>query len=405
MLAVNTINENVNVAESTPDLGVGSDVQSDIPADFFSEFGYRDSADETLSSDTTSSPDSPIETKGPCHLLRIAEQRQCICPDDTGKKKKHSNDHGVMAISHSNAPLPEAPDLELIRKKQNEDVILQQVRNWLINGDRPSRIQELRVPIDLLKYWKMFKLLKIKNGLIVRQWITVDKKDPENIIKTVDRELVLIPESLKEQTMQLIHGTLLAMHPGVDESVRRCMLHFYWLDMKQDFKLYVAACVICGENKQPPAYLRAPLKHIIVHAFNDAVSIDHIVPERDVITPRRNRYILTITDLFSGYIVAVPTKTQESEESYRCIMHNWILRFGFPKELLADNAPGFSSEFFQQILFSLGIKSTHGTPYKCSSTAKAERSNKKINQALRVTLDDDKMQNWDLYLNYVCFLR
>ena len=178
--------------------------------------------------------------------------------------------------------------------------------------------------------------------------------------------------------MELIHSTLLAMHPGVEESVR---LHYYWPDMMTDFKLYIAACVTCGENKQPPAYLKAPLKHIIVHAFNDAVSIDHIVPERDVITARRNRYILTITDLFnfSGYVVAIPTRTQESEESYRCIMHNWILKHGFPKELLADNAPGFSSEFFEQILLSLGIKPTHGTPYKCSSTAKAERSNKRIN--------------------------
>jgi transposase InsO family protein len=141
----------------------------------------------------------------------------------------------------------------------------------------------------------------------------------------------------------------------------------------------------------------------MVHAFNDAISIDHIVPERDVVTARRNRYILTITDLFSGYVVAIPTKTQESEESYRCIMHHWILRFGYPKECLADNAPGFSSEFFQQILLALGIKPTHGTPYKCATTSKAERSNKRVNQALRVTLDDKKMQDWDLYLNYVCF--
>ena len=357
----------------------------------------------SASTTTTTSPENAEEIEEPHRLLCAIKERQCICPGDHGKNKKPAAEQSVMAISDSNSSLPEAPDLELIRKQQNDDVILQQVRSWLINGGRPLTIQALRVPIDLLKYWKMFKLLKIKNGLIIRQWITVDKTDPSNVITKVDRELVLVPESLKEQTMQLIHGTLLAMHPGIDESVRRCMQHFYWPGMKEDFKLNVAACVTCGQSKQPPAYLRAPLKHIMVYAFNDAISIDHIVPERDVMTSRRNRYILTITDLFSGYIVAIPTKTQESEESYRCIMHNWILRFGYPKELLADNAPGFSSEFFQQILLSLGIKPTHSTPYKCSTTSKAERSNKRINGALRVTLDDNQMQDWDLYLNYVCF--
>ena len=87
-------------------------------------------------------------------------------------------------------------------------------------NQRWTAVDNSRVPIDLLKYWKMFKLLKIKNGLIIRQWITVDKTDPPNVITKVDRELVLVPESLKEQTMQLIHGTLLAMHPGIDEGVR-----------------------------------------------------------------------------------------------------------------------------------------------------------------------------------------
>ena len=193
-------------------------------------------------------------------------------------------------------------------------------------------IQALSVPIDLLKYWKMFKVLKIKNGLIIRQWITVHKTDSSNVITKVDRELVLVPESLKEQTIQLIHGTSLVMHPGIDESVRRCVQHFYWPGMKVDFILYVAASVTCGQSKQPPAYLRALLKHIMVYAFNDALSIEPILPERDVMTYRRNHYILTITDLFSGYIVAIPTKTQESEEFYRCIMHDWILRFGYPKE-------------------------------------------------------------------------
>ena len=397
-LAVSSVSISRQSETDTPDQGEETDIEfePDIPSDFFSELENELSAVENQ---TSSISDAISDMQ---NLYQIA-QNQCICLDTTGKSQKPTKDQKVMSVNQNNNPPPEALDIEMIKKKQNEDVILQQVKKWLTEGTRPEKIQELRVPAELLKYWKMFALLTLKNGLIVRQWITVDKTDPKNVTTTVDRELLVIPESIKEQTMQLIHSTLLAMHPGVEESVRRCMLHYYWPDMKTDFKLYIAACVTCGENKQPPAYLKAPLKHIIVHSFNDAVSIDHIVPERDVITARRNRYILTITDLFSGYVVAIPTRTQESEESYRCIMHNWILKHGFPKELLADNAPGFSSEFFEQILLSLGIKPTHGTPYKCSSTAKAERSNKRINQALRVTLNDEQIKDWDLYLNYVCF--
>ena len=38
----------------------------------------------------------------------------------------------------------------------------------------------------------------------------------------------------------------------------------------------------------------------------------------------------------------------------------------------------------------------------CSTTSKAERTNKRLNQALRLVLNDDQMSDWDLYLNYVC---
>ena len=77
--------------------------------------------------------------------------------------------------------------------------------------------------------------------------------------------------------------------------------------------------------------------------------VDHIVPKLEGVTPRGYRFILTITNLFSGYVVAVPCKTKESEETIRLIMHNWVLRFGYPKQLLADNDPSFTSKLFTNV--------------------------------------------------------
>ena len=72
------------------------------------------------------------------------------------------------------------------------------------------------------------------------------------------------------------------------------------------------------------------------------------------------------------------------------------------KEIICDQAPGFTSEFFEEILKAFGCKPTHGMAYHCSTTSKAERTNKRLNQALRLVLNDDQMSDWDLYLNYVC---
>ena len=173
--------------------------------------------------------------------------------------------------------------------------------------------------------------------------------------------------------------------------------------MSEDFKLFIAACITCGRAKQPSAYLKAPLKHLMFHSFNDALCIDHIVPSATASTPRGNRNILTLTDMWSGYTMAIPTKTQTADENIRAIMHNWILKFGMPKEIISDNAPGYGAIFFNAVLKAFGCKPTKGTPYIARSTGKVERSNKRVNQALRTSLTNDQTKNWDLYLNYVCF--
>ena len=138
-------------------------------------------------------------------------------------------------------------------------------------------------------------------------------------------------------------------------------VHLYWPAMTKEVELFVNTCGIC---KQPRAYLKAPHKHVIAHNFNDVRVIVHIEPEKAQgrRTPSGNKYILSITDLWSGYVIAVPTKTQKAEETIKLIMHHWILKFGMPREILADGAPCFTSMYFATVLEAFGCKETHGIP-------------------------------------------
>ena len=173
--------------------------------------------------------------------------------------------------------------------------------------------------------------------------------------------------------------------------------------MEEEFKLYIQACMRCNEMKQPQHYLKAPLKHLFFHCFNDALIVDHVVPERQGKTPRGNRYILSLTDAWSNYIVAVAVKSQTARENIAAIMKHWILKHGLCRELIVDNHPGFTAEFFTAVWEYFECKKTHGTSYSSSSTARAEKSNKRINQALRAVLPNGKERDWDLYLDKVVF--
>ena len=287
------------------------------------------------------------------------------------------------------------PDVESISSEQSKDPILSEVISWVQSGERP-KIQVNRTPAALVVLWKQFNLLSYERGLLLRKWINT--KDPDT-----PRSLIVVPESLTEQIMEIFHKSIMSCHPGVDRTLHQCRHFFYWPKMKLDFTEYIAACTTCQETKQSHHFLRAPLKQLIFHHFNDCITVDHIVPEQEGRTPRGFRYILSITDCFSNYLVAVPVKSQTSKENIKAIFRNWVLTFGMPKELIVDNHPGFTSDFFSEVFKAFDCKKTHGTSYKSRSTGRAENSNKRLNQALRSILPKGKENQWDVYLSYATF--
>jgi len=301
-------------------------------------------------------------------------------------------EHEIWALSRPE--LQELPDMERLKKEQILDPVLNIVRGWVEAGNR-APIQANRAPETLMSLYKQFNLLKMESGLLKRRWVCKKEED--------SKDLIVVPETCTEEVMNLFHDNISHCHPGAAISTERCRQHFYWPRMADEFLLYVKACTRCNESKQPRAYLKGPLKHLFFHHFNDAICVDHIVPDSKNKTPRGFRYILTITDCWSNYLVAVPVRTQTAKESISAIMKNWVYRFGVCREIIVDNHPNFTSQFFTQVWAAFDCKKTHGTSYKSASTARAENNNKRVNQALRACLPAGKEHDWDIYLTRVTF--
>ena len=396
---VQVINSHGTGAQPTVDEGIPHD--SLVPEEFL----VTDWGSTCSSTDRVWTDDDITE------LLTNNVSRDCICkqPDDVERLEMMEPTRVVQVVNTSADRttlngvadcLPQLLDLAEIVKNQRQDPVLNVVRGWVEAGEKPRTVQATRTPPELIILWKQFKLLTIRQDILCRKWIKRDRQTKE---VEIERFLPIIPEVMREQVMNLYHSTRITAHPGVDETYRQCLAATYWPKMKDDVELFVQACVTCGRAKAPQAYLRAPLKHVIAHDRGDVLCIDHIVPEKEGMTPRRNRYILTLTDVFTGFVICLPTRTTNSEEVIRLILHHWILRpgFGTPKEIIADNASSFTSHYYETICKAFGVKSTHGTAYKCSSTAKVERTNRRINNGLRLMLTDRQLRDWDLYLDFV----
>lgn len=73
---------------------------------------------------------------------------------------------------------------------------------------------------------------------------------------------LFVPDSVRSQTLQWVHTSRFACHPGINRTLRLLKQHFWWLRMEADIRENVAACFVCAQGKsshQAPAGLLRPL--------------------------------------------------------------------------------------------------------------------------------------------------
>jgi IS30 family transposase len=63
-------------------------------------------------------------------------------------------------------------------------------------------------------------------------------------------------------------------------------------------------------------------------------------------TPRKNSYVLCITDRFTKLSVAVAMPDQTASTIARELVDRWIEISGIPVTILSDNGPAFACKFF-----------------------------------------------------------
>ena len=277
-----------------------------------------------------------------------------------------------------------------IKLEQNNDIVLKQLIKWLNDKKRPDAVQEINSPHRLIFYWRQFNRFHIKNGIVYYKWRINNGKH---------RDLIVVTESIYEKVIKLYHDNM--SHSGIENSVDICRRKYWFHRMTEEFKIYIQACPKCNEIKQPRKILKANLQPIIFTEFNQGIAIDHIVPSKELITARKNRYILTITCMFTGYLVAVPIKSQEAEETIKVVIREWICKMGFPQSILHDQHKNFTSDLFKACMKMFGIADSQTTPFYSQGNGKCESQNKRINGALRAALKIHQWKDWDLYLKYV----
>ena len=180
--------------------------------------------------------------------------------------------------------------------------------------------------MDLSSFAQLFDQISIHESVLV-----VNRSDDTK------RELILVPRTLTERVIRFFHEGPGGDHQAPKSTSAKFIRSFWWPDLKRDVRLYVACCPVCEKFIRLGRTPRAGLKPMEVGGLGKCLSMD-IVGGKDSfpVTPRENKYILTMIDCFLRFAVAVPLADQSASFITSAVLSHYITVYNIPCRRLTD---------------------------------------------------------------------
>jgi hypothetical protein len=207
------------------------------------------------------------------------------------------------------------------------------------------------------------------------------------------KPLFITPKQLRFELLRAAHSSRFAGHGGIEKTIRRLRVQYWWPSLAADVQSFVQSCPTCQNLKDPPLFhkRREPLQPLPAPDMpNVRVHVDLIVVPKK--SSAGSKYILVMTCAFSKLVELVPLPSKDAITVASAIFTRWICRYSCPREIISDRGGEFINELLTQLCILLGVDHKKTSSYHPQANASCERFNReleKILAALLVNPDDD----------------
>ena len=266
---------------------------------------------------------------------------------------------------------------------QRKDPVIGVWINAMENDERPlkSIIQETQHGAAHRTLFQTADKLKLIDGKLFREAVMDDK--------TIKQ--LLLPSCYIDEVLKMLHDDI--GHPGRDRTLSLLRDRFFWPGMYSDVEDWIKGCSRCIRRKSPPNP-RAPLVNIRTSQPLELVCMDYLCLET---SKGGYQNVLVITDHFTRYAQAIPTKNQTARTTAEALFNSFIVHYGMPKRLHSDQGANFESRLIKELCDISGCQKSRTTPYHPQGNGMTERFNRSLLGMLG-TLEPQQKADWKSHI-------
>ena len=135
-------------------------------------------------------------------------------------------------------------ELHKMEMEQEQDVLLSEVRSWVLKGRPPAKHHRKKLNRQLRTLARLFDQLTIREGIL---GIKRRHNGKEGV-------RVLLPRVYRASIMKMLHDDPLSGHLGLSKKPGiKYWKRFYWPGVDRDIRSYCETCVQCQKTEPPSA--------------------------------------------------------------------------------------------------------------------------------------------------------
>ena len=271
----------------------------------------------------------PGVIKAVCQSV-LVETEQCPLIESVALTAQHINSQEDVPESLLQATALTDHDWH---KAQQQDPTIKLAIQYLKSGARKPALQVLADPKYDPRYLKDWDKLYLHDGILYRS----------GIVSNQDFQQLVVPITYRDDIFKALHSDL--GHQGRDRTTSSIKQRFFWPGIDAFVAEQVRQCNRCILRKANPG-ISANLVSIESTTPMEIVCLDYLSLER---SKGGIENVFGITDHFSRYAQAIPTKNQTAKTTARVLFDQFVVHYGFPARLHSDQGQNFESNVIKAL--------------------------------------------------------